>query len=69
MLLDLTHEIIYEEMELLFLVLTQLSIEMIEILTEVMDETTLVKLKTTGFAKMEMRPLHQYEMSVFLNIE
>jgi len=33
MLLDLTHEITYEEMELLFLVLTQLNIEMMEILT------------------------------------
>jgi len=66
---DLTLEITYEEMESFLLVSTQLNIEMTVTQMEEMAEPTPAKLKTTGYAKMGMRPLHQSEMSEFLNIE
>ena len=66
---DLTLEITYEEMESFLLVSTQLNIEMMETRMEVMAELTHVKLKTTGYAKMGMRLLHQFEMNECLNIE
>ena len=66
---DLTLEITYEGMESFLLVSTRLSIETMETQMEVMAELTPVKLKTTGYAKMEMKLLNQYEMNEFLNIE